>query len=90
VLRRRDAPFGLLLKHMQDVNGLWEPHVIDGPERIAPEVGNNLQDARRNTFQWIGVLRHPAPLDALQRKPNLVFDLFRQFAQHLQRIPYEA
>ena len=39
--RRRDAPFGLLLENMQNVNGLWEPHGIDGPERIAPEVGNN-------------------------------------------------
>lgn len=28
---------------MQNVNCLWEPHGIDGPERISPEVGNNLQ-----------------------------------------------
>jgi hypothetical protein len=57
MLRCRDAPFGLLLENMQNVNGLWEPHRIDGPERIAPEVGNNLQDARRNTFQGLRVLR---------------------------------
>src|ERR1700693_413686 len=51
--RRRDAPFGLLLEHMQNVNGLWETHGIDGPERIGPEVRDNLQHARCNTFQGI-------------------------------------
>jgi serine phosphatase RsbU (regulator of sigma subunit) len=31
--RRRNAPFGLLLENMQNVNGLWEPHGIDGSDR---------------------------------------------------------
>ena len=51
--RRRNAPFGLLLENMQNVNGLWEPHGIDRSERISPEVGNNLQHTWCNTFQWL-------------------------------------
>src|SRR5580658_10393718 len=60
MLRCRDAAFGLLLEHVQNVNGLWKPHRIDSPERISPEVRNNLQHARCNTLQGLGVFRHLA------------------------------
>ena len=65
MLRCRDAPFGLLLEHVQDVIALGTSLYIHGDERATFEVGLNLQHARRNTFQGFRIHRHLALLYSL-------------------------
>ena len=46
LLRRRDAPPGLLLEGMQDVDGGLEPDRVDGPEGVAVVARDDFEDSR--------------------------------------------
>lgn len=85
VSRSRDALLRLLLKRMQDVDGIGEPNRIDRPVRIAIEVIHNLQYAASlETLERLGVDMFAATLRLKDREPHQLPDRFRELLEVIQ------
>jgi hypothetical protein len=65
-LRRRNTPFGLFLKGVQNINSLPKLYCRYYSVSIGGLSQRKLKNTRVNSFERLGVLRHPTELDQLQ------------------------
>jgi len=49
-LRCRDAPLGLLLEKVKNVNAVRKPHGVYGPKRVTLMISDDLQNASAETL----------------------------------------
>ena len=81
LLRRRDAPPGLLLERMQDVDGGRQPDRVNGPEGIAVVARHHFQDAGTEALERLGVAVSEPDLGLVDREAHAVLHGLREAFQ---------
>jgi len=71
---------------VEHIHGLFELNGVDGAERIASVIGNDLQNSAREVLQGLGVNVSGAYLGLIKRVSDMALYCLRKFGKYTLRV----
>ena len=76
----------LSLKGVERIHGIFELNSVDGAERIASVIGNDLENSAREVFQGLGVDVPGTDLCLIKRVSDMALHDLRKSGQYTLRV----